>query len=75
MGRYILRYDRSPAAPEEHVQSILGIQGLHIVDRSQKMLLVDADESALREKIKDLHGWSIHAEQQYPLPDTRKKVG
>jgi len=38
------------------------------------MLLVDADESSLRAQLKAMPGWSIHPEQSYPLPDTRKKI-
>jgi hypothetical protein len=38
------------------------------------MLLVGGEESALREKLKNLPGWSIHPENAYPLADTRQKV-
>jgi hypothetical protein len=34
----------------------------------------DADEGALRDAVKELPDWSVHAEQQVPLPDTRKKI-
>jgi hypothetical protein len=74
MGRYILRYGVSGSAPAEHVHRILATPGVQLIDQSPKMLLVDADESALREQIKNLPGWSVHPEQQYPLPDTRQKI-
>ena len=74
MGRYILRYGGSSSAPAEHVQSILATPGLQVIDKSPKMLLVDADEAAVREKIRGMPGWSVHPEQQYPLPDTRLKI-
>jgi len=74
MSRYILRYGGSQPAPVEHVQSIRATPGLQVIDQSPKMLLVDADESALRERLKGMTGWSIHPEQSYPLPDTRKKI-
>jgi hypothetical protein len=39
------------------------------------MLLVDGDEATLRKKIAGLGGgWSLHPEQQIPLPDTRRKL-
>jgi hypothetical protein len=74
MGRYILRYAQSQAAPADHVHAIRSMPGVQVLDESPKMLLVDADESALREKLKGMPGWSMHNEQGYPLPDTRKKI-
>jgi len=38
------------------------------------MLLVDGEESTLRDKLKEMPGWSIHSEKSYPLPDTREKL-
>jgi hypothetical protein len=35
---------------------------------------VDADEASLRARLEGMPGWSIHPEQSYPLPDTRKKI-
>lgn len=74
MSRYILRYGGSQETPAEHVESIRSVPGIQVIDESPKMLLVDGEESALREKIKDLPGWSIHPEKGYPLPDTRQKL-
>jgi len=39
------------------------------------MLLVDGDEATLREKLTKMPEWSLHPEVEYPLPDTRKKIG
>ena len=74
MSRYILRYGGSQSAPPEHVQSIRATPGLRVLDQSAKMLLVDADESSLRAQLERMPGWSMHPEQSYPLPDTRKKI-
>jgi hypothetical protein len=74
MSRYILRYAQPQSAPAEHLESILATPGLQVIDQSPKMLLVDAEESALREKLKGLPGWSMHTELGYPLPDTRQKL-
>ena len=49
--------------------------GVRVLDESPRMLLVDGEESTLREKLKGMPGWSLHPEQAYPLPDTRKKIG
>jgi hypothetical protein len=74
MARYILRYGNGPSAPEDHVQTILAAKGIRVIDQSPKMLLVDADEAALRGKLSGLQGWTCHPEQQHPLPDTRYKI-
>jgi hypothetical protein len=74
MGRYILRYSASSPAPSEHVDSIRATPGLKIVDQSPNMLLVDADEPALRKKLQSIPGWSLHSEQGISLPDTRQKI-
>lgn len=74
MARFILRYGASAAAPVDHVQNIRATPGIHVIDQSAKMLLVDADEVSLRDTLKTLPGWSVHAEQQIPLPDTRKTL-
>jgi hypothetical protein len=75
MGRYILRYGKAVSAPEQHVQTIVASKGVQVIDKSPNMLLVDADdETALRKTVAGLDGWSVHAEQQYPMPDTRHKI-
>jgi hypothetical protein len=60
--------------PSEHVDSIRATPGLKVIDQSPKMLLVDADEPALREKLQSMPGWSLHSEQGIALPDTRQKI-
>lgn len=74
MSRYILRYGGSQAIPTEHVDRIRSTPGIKVIDESPKMLLVDGEESALREKIKEMPEWSIHPEKGYPIPDTRQKL-
>lgn len=74
MSQFILRYGGSSSIPEDHMESIRSIPGLKVIDQSPKMLLVGSDESTLREKLKDMPGWSIYPENAYPLPDTRQKI-
>lgn len=74
MPRYVLRYGEARPTPSEHVQQIRATPGVHVLDESPNMLLVDGQESALREKLKKLPGWSMHPEQDYPLPDTRQRI-
>lgn len=75
MSQFILRYGGSSSIPEDHIENLRTIPGFKVIDRSPKMLLVGGDESALREKLKDMPGWTIHTEGAYPLPDTRQKIG
>jgi hypothetical protein len=74
MGRYILRFRGAPAAPDAHVQSIAAARGVKVIDKSPNMLLVDGDEAVLRKQLEGMPGWSLHTEQQIPLPDTRHKI-
>jgi hypothetical protein len=61
--------------PAEHLENIRSTPGLKVVDESPKMLLVEGDEATLSEKLREMPEWSLHPEVEYPLPDTRKKVG
>jgi hypothetical protein len=74
VGRYILRYGGVANAPSEHIAHIRGTPGIHVLDQSPKMLLVDAGESEVHAALKGITGWSASVEQSYPLPDTRKKI-
>ena len=74
MQRYILRYGNAASAPDADVKALRATQGVRVVDRSPNMLLVEADEGALRKQVDGLNGWSMHPEQQIPLPDTRQKI-
>ena len=74
MSRYVLRYSGAEAIPADHVKAVRSIPGVHVLDESPKMLLVDGDESALHNKLKEMPGWSIHPETVYTIPDTRKKL-
>jgi hypothetical protein len=75
MSRYILRYGGLQSIPADHVNSIRSLPGVQVIDESPKMLLVEGEDSALREKIKEMPEWSIHPEKGYPIPDTRQKLG
>jgi len=59
---------------DEHVEDIRSTPGLRLIDQSPKMLLVDGEESALRQKLKGMPGWTMHPESEYPMPDTRQKL-
>jgi hypothetical protein len=69
-----LSYLGASSMPAEHISTIRSTPGLRVPDESPKMLLVDGDDSALRENLKDLPDWSTHPEREYPLPGTRKTL-
>jgi hypothetical protein len=71
MGRYILRYQKPSPAPVDELQRIRATPGLKVIDASPQMMLVDAEELVLHDKMKTLTGWTVHPEQGYPVPDTR----
>ncbi|HTP69161.1 MAG TPA: hypothetical protein VMJ35_09685 [Dongiaceae bacterium] len=74
MSRFVLRYGGSDAIPAGHLNTIRSTPGLKVIDESPRMLLVDGEQSSLQEKLKDMPGWSLHPEQTYPMPDTRKRL-
>jgi hypothetical protein len=71
MSRYILRYHKSSSAPADEVRHIRATPGLKVIDVSPQMMLVDAEEPVLHDKMKTLTGWTVHPEQGYSVPDTR----
>jgi hypothetical protein len=74
MSRFVLRYAGGEAMPADHLNSIRLTPGLRIIDESPKMLLVDSEESTLQKTLKEMPGWSLHPEQTYSIPDTRKRL-
>ena len=74
MSQYILQYQGTLPVPAEHLESIRSTPGLKVLDESTNMMLVGGEVSALREKLKQLPGWSINPEMEYPMPDTRQKL-
>jgi len=75
MSQYVLQYHGDSHAPVEHLESIRSTPGLKVIDESPNMMLVGGEVSALREKLKEMPGWSINPEMEYPMPDTRQKLG
>jgi hypothetical protein len=74
MARFILRYSGA-AAPEEHAAMVAAAPNVTVVDRSPKMMLVEANEEDAHELAKRMPGWSVHPEVTYNIPDTRKRIG
>jgi hypothetical protein len=45
-----------------------------VVDSSSRMLVVESEPEALRALVETLPDWIMAPEQQYGVPDTRKRV-
>ena len=64
----MLRYRGEGAGPEADVARIQSVPGAVVVDRSDRMLLVDADPDALRAVMETLPAWVWGPEQGYTVP-------
>jgi hypothetical protein len=73
MARFILRYSGG-TAPEEHAALAAAAPNVKIIDRSPKMMLIEADDQDAKDLAARLSGWTIHPEVQYRLPDARKRI-
>lgn len=73
MGRYILRYTGGTTPPAADLAAIAGRDGMTVVERTPKMLLVEATEPTVQELVGELAGWVATPERFIPPPDTRKK--
>jgi hypothetical protein len=57
------------------VAQIQSTPGLHVVDQSSRMLLVEADESELRDHLAGLDDWRLTIEKsEIRVPDPKPKV-
>lgn len=72
-GRFVLRYEGQGAAPEPDVVRIAEQPGAAVVDRSERMVLVEGDEATLAALVEGLPGWAIAPEREYSLPDPRRR--
>ncbi len=73
MSRFILRYSGG-APPQEHTDLVAAAPNVKVVDRSPKMMLIEADENVAKNLASQMRGWTLHPEVQYRIPDTRKGI-
>jgi hypothetical protein len=73
MARFILRYS-SEDAPEEHDAALASSPLVKVIDRSPKMMLVDASEDDAKQLADRLPGWTLQPEVEYKIPDARKRI-
>ncbi|CAA9240053.1 MAG: hypothetical protein AVDCRST_MAG76-1726 [uncultured Acidimicrobiales bacterium] len=72
--RFVLRYRGSGPKPEADVARVSDLSDAVVVDSSSRMLLVESDAEPLQALIDSLPDWVMAPEQEYALPDTRKKA-
>lgn len=74
-SRFVLRYQGEGTKPDADVARIRGLGDCSIVDESSsRLLLVDAEETQLRELVGSMPDWVLAPEQTFAVPDTRKRV-
>ena len=71
-GRYILRFRGRGQAPDADVARIE--REVKVVDRSPRMLLVEASGPRLARLVEALPRWVAAEEQMVPVPATRPRV-
>lgn len=73
--RFVLRYRHPGQIPDEQLSSIDRLEGVRILDRSPRMLLVDGDEATLQAFVESIPGWVLLPGdiKQYQLPDPRPR--
>jgi len=74
MPRFILRYRGQGARPQDAVEKIRAIGGASVLEDSDRMMLVEAPEEALRDALGSADDWIVAPEVKYKVPDTREKV-
>ena len=72
--RFVLRYRGDGPAPAADVSRVRGLDDAVVVDSSTRMLLVESEPEPLRQLLGTLPDWIMAPEQQYGVPDTRKRI-
>ena len=74
MSRFILRFKGHDALPASDLARIESEPDVTVVDRSSRMLLVEATDQTIRRLGEVLSEWTVTPERTVPLPDTRRKI-
>jgi hypothetical protein len=73
MARFILRYS-GEAPPGEDAGIVEADANVKVIDRSPKMMLLEANEDDARQLAARLPGWTLYPEVEYDIPDTGKRI-
>ena len=74
MGRYILRFRGQGAIPEDDLRRIQARPGVHIVESTDRMLLLDAEPDQLHALKASLPDWVMSEEETFSAPDPRRSI-
>lgn len=74
MSRFVLRYRGKSRAPSRDVRRVRSAGAIRILEATERMFLVEAEEQDLNEVMKELPDWLVVPERTYPLPDPRPRV-
>ena len=71
MARYILRYTGAGPVPVADMSRIEARDGVRVLDRSGRMVLVELESAVAHGLSGELSGWVVEPEVTHPVPDTR----
>lgn len=74
MPRFIVRYRGPGSKPAQVMDELRALPGSSILDTTDKMVLVEAEEHDLRRVLGPGHQWLIAPEQTYELPEKPPRV-
>jgi hypothetical protein len=70
MARFVLRYcGPEDAAPSRDVKALADVPSVTIIDRTTRMLLVEADDQAIREAVITCEHWVLAEDVGSPVRD------
>ncbi len=73
-ARFVLRYRGEGTMPAADRSRVHELHQTVVVESTSRMLLVEGDPTMLADLVATLPGWVMAPEQQYDVPDTRRRV-
>jgi hypothetical protein len=74
MARFILRFTGRGSASESDLARIQAAPNVTVLDRSPRMLLVEAPDETVKHLAETLPDWSYSPERRIALPDPTPKI-
>jgi hypothetical protein len=73
VARFILRFTGPGEIPRDDLARIRALSPSKIIDRSARMLLVEAPLDGIAQLLRDLSHWTMSPETFISIPDPRPK--